>query len=173
MQQTILALGALMIIMTTAINFQRSIIMIQEVTYVREMESAALDISKFRIETIFNDTGFDENWNSETVLPSSTGVMTPSSNFGPDAGEATMADFDDVDDFHGFTELNVLHAIGQDTFRFNIDYFVSYIDPISGDTTSASTYAKQLTASVVSADSIGARVARAIFSQTTIVSEDV
>ena len=71
MQQTILALGALMIIMMTALNHQRSIIMIQEVSYAREMESAALDLAKLKIEEKLIETEFDAAWMGSTVFPTS------------------------------------------------------------------------------------------------------
>lgn len=172
MQQTILALGALMIIMMTALNHQRSIIMIQEVSYVREMESAALDLAKLKIEEKLIETEFDELWMGQTVFPSSPNDLTPAASFGLDGTEPVGA-FNDIDDYHNFTELNQLHAIGADTFRFNVSYSVYYIDTVTGDTTSTRTYAKQLTADVVSVDTLGTRVAKATFSKTTIISEDV
>lgn len=171
MQQTILALGALMIIMVTALNHQRSILMIQEVSYVREMEGAALDLAKKKTEEKLIETEFDEQWLGSTVFPSGPNLLTPTNSFGPD-GEA-VGTYDDIDDYHNFSELNELHSIGADTFRFNVNYQVSYIDIVTGDTTSAQTFAKQLTTNVVSVDSVGNRVARVFYSKTTIISEDI
>ncbi len=169
MQQTILALGALMIIMITALNHQRSVLMIQEASYVRELESAALDLAKQRIERRLIETQFDEQWLNQVVMPSSPTILTSSANFGLDGGDGTP---DDIDDFHNLSEL-VNHPIGADTFRFNVTYRISYINTTTGDTTSAQTFAKQITADVVSADTLGARTARATFSKTTIISEDI
>ena len=172
MQQTILALGALMIIMMTALNHQRSIIMIQEVSYAREMESAALDLAKLKIEEKLIETEFDAAWMGSTVFPSSPSVLTASNAFGLEGTEGVGV-YDDIDDYHNVTEFNWPHSIGADTFRFNITYSVSYIDTNTGATTNVPTYAKQLTADVVSADSVGSRTARATFSKTTIISEDI
>lgn len=169
MQQTILALGALMIIMITALNHQRSVLMIQEASYVRELESAALDLAKQRIERRLIETQFDEQWLNLAYMPASPNVLTPSANFGIDAGDTLR---DDIDDFHNVTE-SVNHVVGADTFRFNVSYAISYIDTATGDTTSAQTFAKQITANVVSADTLGTRIARASFSKTTIISEDI
>lgn len=169
MQQTILAIGALMIIMITALNHQRSIIMIQEVSYIREMENAALDLAKLKIEEKLIETQFDEQWLNRSVFPSSPNDLTPSSSFGLDGTETP----DDIDDFHGLTEFDWPHSIGADTFRFNISYSVSYINTTTGETTSTPTYAKQLTANVVSTDSLGLRFAQASYSKTSIISEDI
>lgn len=169
MQQTILALGALMIIMITALNHQRSVLMIQEASYVREMETAALDLAKQRIERRLIETQFDEQWLNELVMPSNPSILTSPANFGID-GDDTVPD--DIDDYHNFTEL-VNHAVGADTFRFSVTYSISYLDTATGDTTSAQTFAKQITADVVSADTLGIRTARATFSKTTIISEDI
>ena len=169
MQQTILAIGALMIIMITALNHQRSIIVIQEASYLREMENAALDLAKLKIEEKLIETQFDEQWLGNAVFPQNPSILTPTSNFGLDGTETP----DDVDDFHGLTEFDWPHSIGADTFRFNISYSVSYIDTATGKVTTAQTYAKQLTANVVSVDSLGLRNAVASFSKTTIISEDI
>jgi hypothetical protein len=172
MQQTILALGALMIIMITALNHQRSVLMIQEASYAREMESAALDIAKLKIEEKLIQTEFDDRWTTQTVFPSSATELTPAASLGPDPGE-TPATYNDIDDYHNFTETNVLHSIGADTFRFNITYTVKYVDLATNDTTSTQTYIKKITAKVVSVDSVGARVARAVFDKNTDISEDL
>ncbi len=172
MQQTILALGALMIILVTALNHQKSVIMIQEASYVREIESAALDLAKLTIEENLIQTEFDQNWLGEVVFPSSPTELTSANTFGPDSGETNKTLFNDVDDFHNFSETRT-HSIGSDIFNFNVSYEVSYINTTTGDTTSAQTYAKQLTAHVISTDSIGFRVARASYSKTTIISEDI
>ncbi len=170
MQQTILALGALMIIMITALNHQKSVILIQEVTYIREIETAALDVAKFRIEAILNDTGFDETRIGETTLPTDPSTLTASSDFGLEPGNTVR---NDVDDYHNVTETGVSHTVGDNTYNFNISYSVAYVNSTTGDTTSTKTFAKLITADVVSADTIGTRVAKATWSKTTIVSDDL
>ena len=168
MQQTILALGALMIIMITALNHQRSVLMIQEASYVRELEGIALDLAKQRIERRLFETQFDEQWLNQADLPASPNVLTAAADLGRDAGDVGR---DDIDDFHNVTE-RVNHVVGADTFQFNVSYSISYIDTATGDTTSTPSFAKQITASVVSADTLGTRIARASFSKTTIISND-
>lgn len=135
------------------------------------MESAALDLAKKKTEEKLIETEFDEQWLNSTIFPSSPSELTPTNGFGMDGDDAGL--FDDIDDYHNTTELNELHSIGADTFRFNINYQVSYVNIVTGDTTSTQTYAKQLTTNVVSADSIGNRVARVFYSKTTIISEDI
>lgn len=170
MQQTILALGALMIIMITALNHQKSVIMIQEISYIREIETAALDVAKFRIESILNDTVFDETRLGETTLPTDATTLTSTASFGLEPGETVR---NDLDDYHNFTETGVQHTIGDNTYRFDISYSVAYVNSTTGDTTSTQTFAKIIMADVVSNDTVGTRVARATWSKTTIVSDDL
>ena len=178
MQQSILALGALLIIMMTAINHQRSNFLIQEASYVRELESAAADLAKMRLETILNQVAFDENSVGITTLPGaptgmSVGLGPEGGETGPGPSDPGVGTFDDVDDFNNYQQL-YNHGISADTFRFQIDFTVRYVDPLNpGSTPAGPTFAKEITALVVSRDSIGTRGARVMFSKTTTIADDL
>lgn len=170
MQQTLLTLGALMIITMTSINQQRSNFIAVEGAYIREQENAAVDYATLRIENILNSLTYDEAMTdgSEPEL----GTLTLYGSFGPDAGENQESDYDDLDDYHGFSE-SISHALSADTFRFQVDYSVRYVDPSNpSQPTSASSMAKELTVSVVSRDSIGHRVARYEGAKITLASDN-
>ncbi|MEM8484157.1 MAG: hypothetical protein AAF564_01350 [Bacteroidota bacterium] len=158
MQQTLMTLGALMIITMVSVNQQRANYIAVEGIYVREQESAALDYASLRLENIENSYAYDEATTdgSEPDL----GTMSDGNSFGPDTGENNEADFDDVDDYHNFTE-SISHAISTDTFRFDVTYSLRYINPAAPSQQTASpTMAKELTVAVVSQDTIGFRVAK-------------
>lgn len=180
MQQTILALGALLIIMMTAINHQRSTFLIQEASYVREIESAAEDLAKKRLETLLNTRRFDESTPASfTSLPSNTNGMTAAGSLGPEGGESgpvnpldeDFGTFDDVDDVNNF-QHTVWHTISADTFRFQVSYQVQYLDATNNPSANA-TFAKEITAFVVSQDTIGARVARFSTSKTAMIADNM
>ena len=177
MQQSILALGALLIIMMTAINHQRSTIILQETAYLRELENAAADLAEMRLEMILNLTTFDEDTTPAvnfTTLPadvtglSSTFGPDESSEIGPVLSENHVGTFDDLDDFHNYQQT-FWHTIGADSFLFLIDYQVQYVDPTNGGMSTSRTFAKELITTVTSQDSVGMRVARVSFSKTASI----
>lgn len=166
MQQTILALGALMIIMLTAISHQRSAIMIQEMSYVRELENAALSAAKTRADSIFISTAFDERWVGREHIPDRPDRLTPSNQFGIDSGDTFR---DDLDDYNNLT-VSYSHVIAQDTFRFIMNHSVTYIDD-DGDPSNQFSFTKQIITEAVSVDTIGVRVPRASYQKTILISE--
>ena len=178
MQQSILALGALLIIMMTAINHQRSTLLVQEASYIREMENAAADLAEMRIESILNLASFDESTaGGITSLPGNTNSL--SNTLGPESGEAgpsdsqnTLGTFDDIDDFHGFQQ-SYWHTLGADSFRFVISYSVQYVNPSTGAAAGAPSFAKELSANVVSLEQIGPRSAQVTFSKLASISDDL
>ena len=176
MQQSILALGALLIVMMTAINHQRSTFLIQEVSYVREVESAAADLAEARLESILNQAVFDENTVGMTTLPSDASGMTATlgneaGEVGPGPSDESIGLFNDIDDFHLYTQT-FRHGISSDTFNFQINYSVRYVDPTNPDVAAGGpTFAKEITALVVSQDTIGSRIARVNFSKTATIAD--
>ena len=102
MHQTMLAMGALLILVTLTLNQQRAAFLVQKNAYLRELESAAADHARMRLHEI-TEMDFDEARVGMTTLNTNTNDLTPSLNLGPDPGE-TPANFDDIDDFH-ITEI--------------------------------------------------------------------
>ena len=159
-----------MIITMISINQQRSHFLVIEGTYIREQEHAALDYATMRLEHIANSKVYDEAMADGSAADVNN--MTTVASFGPDAGETKVEDYDDIDDFHEYTE-SVKHALSADTFRFEVSYAVRYVDPSNPSQPTASpTLAKELTVNVVSADTIGNRVAKYSGSKITIATND-
>ena len=173
MQQTILGLGALMIITMLSVQQQKASMMNLEGIYIKEMESAAIDYARMRTEQIVNSVAFDESRVGSTELDIDTQSLTAVAGMGKDSGESDEPDFDDLDDFHEFEE-EVIHVLSADSFRFNVSYEVQYINPLSPSSAPVSpTLAKEFSISVVAADSIGSKVAQYAMSKTILVTDNL
>ena len=173
MQQTILGLGALMIITMLSVQQQRVSMHTLEEIYLKEIESAAADYGIKRVEEIINASAFDETRLGSSDLDVDTQTLTSVGAIGPDSGENDVADFDDIDDYHEFEE-DVVHALSADSFRFNVTYEVKYINPSSPSSTPAApTLAKEFSIMVLSQDSIGTRAAQYTMSKTILVSDTI
>lgn len=173
MQQTILGLGALMIITMLSVQQQKASMYTLEGIYVKEIENAAADYAKKRTEEIVNSVAFDESRLGSSDLDVDTGTLTSIISLGPDSGENDQADYDDLDDYHDLEE-DIIHILSADTFRFNVTYEVNYINPASPSSTPLSpTLAKEFSILVVSQDAIGGRAAQFAMSKTILVSDNL
>ena len=173
MQQTILALGALLIITMLSVQQQRSSFMTLEGMYIREIENAAADYAKKRTEEIIHSTSFDESRTGSTDLDIDTGTLTGVGALGPDAGESQAISYDDIDDYHNYQE-QVVHVLSADSFRFDVTYTVEYVNPASPSSTpTGPTLAKEFSILVLSQDSVGSRAAQYSMSKTIIISDDL
>lgn len=168
MQQTILAIGALLIIMTTAMLYQRSSMLTHELAYIRQIEIAAEDAARMRLEGL-STLAYDESTVGATTTPTDLSILTPAASFGP---EFTDVIPNDVDDYHGFTDT-LLHVVSQDTFPFIIAYSVQYVDVITKNPTTSPTEAKELTANITSLTPIGSRQVNGVFSVLTVWSDNI
>lgn len=170
MQQTLFVLGSLLIIMIITVNQQRSIFMFQRNAYIREIESVAADFAKQQLEAISNSVGFDEARLGTVNFTTTTSDLTSVGSLGPDGAE-TAGSFDDLDDFDGHTET-IFHIVSQDTFRFQATYSVQYVDPSNpSNTVTSPTLAKEIVATVISLNPIGAMTANVTFSKTMIAAD--
>lgn len=171
MQQTILALGALMLITMMSVQQQRSSFMTLEGMYIKEIENAAADYAKKRSEEILSSVSFDESRTSSSDLDVDTATLTGVGALGPDAGENKEEKFDDIDDYNNYEE-QVVHVLSADSFRFDVSYSVRYVNPASPTSpATGATLAKELSILVLSQDSVGSRAAQYEMSKTVIVSD--
>lgn len=171
MQQTLLTLGALMIITMISVSQQRTNYMVVEGIYVREQESAAYDYAAMRLEHITSKLTYDESMSDGETDPDLS-ILSAVAAFGPESGESDSDDFDDIDDYHGFTET-IKHVLSADTFNFDVSYSVRYVDPSNPEVpTTSPTFAKELTVDVVSRDTIGMRVASYSGTKIKVASKD-
>ena len=171
MQQSILALGALMIITMLSVQQQRSSFMVLEGMFLRELENAAADYAKKRTEEILDSVSFDESRVSSSELDTDVATLTAAAGFGPDVNEDDVASYDDLDDYHTYQET-VTHVLSADTFRFNVSYDVRYVNPDNPSSTALTpTLAKEFSILVLSTDSIGTQAAQYRMSKTVVVSD--
>lgn len=170
-----LAMGALLILSTLTLNQQKSIIMMQQGAYVREMESAAADFAKKRLHEITSSAAFDESRLLLSFIDTDTTDLTLPMLMGTDPGEnpSDFTTFDDVDDYDGFSE-DATHTLSNEDYALRATYTVRYVKQNSTDTTSTSrSLAKQLIATVVTRDSVGYATARVTFKKTVALSDYV
>lgn len=144
-----------------------------EEIYLKEIESAAADYGRKRVQQIINTSAFDESRLGSSDLDVNTQSLTSVGAMGPDSGENDAADFDDLDDYHEFEE-DIVHVLSADSFRFNVSYEVKYINPSSPSSSPGTpTLAKELSIMVLSQDSIGTRAAQYTMSKTILVSDNI
>ncbi len=165
-----MTLGALMIITMISVSQQRSNFLLIEKAYVREQQNAALDYAAMRLEHITSSLAYDESMVDGD--DADVNLMTAKAALGPDAGELAPADFDDIDDYNGYTE-SVNHVLSADTFRFAVTYSVRYVNPTNPEQDTATpTFVKELAMDVVSRDTIGYRVAKYNGTKLSIATND-
>lgn len=172
MQQTMLALGALLILVTLTLNQQRSAFLLQKNAYLREMESAAADFAKKRLHEI-SIKDFDEARTGMDILDPGVTDLTTYADFGTDPGENVYNELtlDDIDDFHNHVDTTA-HQLNNEEFQIRASYSVQYVEPDGTSTqTTAPTVAKQVTVDAVTLDSAGAARAHVRFQKVIVVSD--
>ena len=164
-----LAMGALLILVTLTMNQQRAAFLVQKKAYLRELESAAADHARMRLHEI-TEKEFDEARVGMTTLNTNTIDLTPALSLGPDdAGEVNFVTFNDIDDFHLHVDT-MQRSLNDEIFTFRSTYSVRYVEP-NGDSTMTPTLAKEFTINVESLDSFGDARARVRFQKVIAVSD--
>ncbi|MBX2820500.1 MAG: hypothetical protein KTR29_12485 [Rhodothermaceae bacterium] len=172
MQQTILAIGALLIIMTTAMLYQRSNMLTQELAYIRQIEIAAEDAARTKLEGLAT-LAFDESIVVSSSIEPDPNTFTAAASFGLDAGESYPSIVDDVDDYHGIKDtIWQSISVNADSFRFVVDYSVQYITT-TGIVTTTPTNQKELIVEIESLDRIGTRQVKGTFTKLTSVNDNL
>ncbi|MEM8598886.1 MAG: hypothetical protein AAGF99_03100 [Bacteroidota bacterium] len=115
-----------------------------------EVEAAALDLALLWGNKV-KALAFDEaDVDATTIRPvANVDGLTPVAAFGPDATEATLADYDDVDDMHGLT-VQVEQPLGNGIYVFDVHVAVRYADPLDFERTGVAgpTTAKMVTLTI-------------------------
>jgi len=171
MQQTILAIGALLIIMTTAMLYQRSNMLTQELAYIRQIEVAAEDAARTKLEGLAT-LAFDETVVGSPGVVPDLNTLTASASFGLDSGESYPLIIDDVDDYHGIKDT-IWHSVSAnaDSFSFVVDYTVKYLTT-DNVVSAAQTTQKELIVDIESLDKIGTRQVKGIFSKLASIDDN-
>ena len=173
MQQTLLALAGITIMATLSLNQQRSIFLVQRSAYVREMESAAQDFARLRLQQIIETAAFDESVVGTSPPPATTANLTTVGQFGPESNDtnAGTTTFDDLDDYHNFSETQS-HLVNDSEFQFKATFTIRYINTAAPEAAAtAPTLAKEITAEVVSVDTLANAVPRVTLKQIVAISD--
>ncbi|MGI9174587.1 MAG: hypothetical protein ACR2GR_04650 [Rhodothermales bacterium] len=153
MKQTLLAFLAVTLISLYSINQRRTLMHTQNNVYAREIETVATDLALSKLAEI-SALAFDEkDVGVSDLLRTTTDSLTTAGSLGPELGE-TVADFDDIDDYHGYQSPDVLRRLNEESFRFQVDVQVAYVD-VSGAPAGGPTLAKQVTVQVRKDDHSG------------------
>lgn len=145
MQQTILALAAVLAFSFFALNQHRANASVEHEALGGEIEMAATELARAQLVEL-TSLIFDEGDVGTTGFRTNTTGL--STTLGPDAGESMVALYDDVDDFHGRITTVTSNWDGQ-PLRFRTGVIVRYVQPTNPDQTSATpTLAKEVSVTV-------------------------
>ena len=151
MQQTILALAAVLIFSLYALTRHESDAGRERITITTEVEMAAAALARERLHEI-ERRAFDEADVGRDGVRASISGLTPRNLLGPDAPEASEAAFDDIDDFHGSATADTSVWNGQMVlFRDSIS--VRYFNPADTTASPNQALAKEITVRVRAAPS--------------------
>lgn len=142
MQQTLFALAALAAFSVYALSRHQSDAALERGAVVHEIEQAALGVAREALGTV-SRLAFDQEDLTRTTLR----TTPPNSPLGPDPGETTAAQFNDVDDYHGYTEVRTV-PWGSGTLAFSLRYTVRYVNPQNPTETAVRSLAKEVAVEV-------------------------
>ncbi len=172
MQQTMLAMGALLILVTLSMNQQRSAFLVQKSAYLREMESAAADFAKDRLHEVTEQAFFDEARVNMTILDTGVSDLTPIASFGIEGAEnlADISTLDDHDDFDGFVDTTT-HQLNLESFEIVSEFSVRYVQASDGREATTPTLAKEVQIKATVLDRIGEAHAVARLQKMVVITD--
>lgn len=145
MPQTLLAVAAILIFSVYALTRHRDDAALERRSVTTEIEAAAENLARARLAEIAR-THFDEGDVGLTRLRTTPSTIP----LGRDAGETTLADFDDLDDFNdveavlGGPDVRAV-AVGRGTVQVRLRVAVRYVNPANPTAASATpTLAKEV-----------------------------
>jgi len=107
---SLLAIGAMFIFSLISLRFNSAVLQTTQLEVENKVYLTAFSLGDDLIEEI-KPRAFDE----ETLVFRSINLnqLTPSTSLGPDSGETSASDFDDIDDFKGYSKpISLPHAEG-------------------------------------------------------------
>lgn len=142
--QSLLAIGALSLFALVSVRFNSSVLQNLSTEVENKVYLTAFSLADDLIEEI-KQKAFDEEtveWKAITI-----GELSPKSMFGiKDPGETTVADFDDIDDYDGYSKpVSLPHAEG-----YTVQCVIEYVDINNPDNISGNSYAKRVQVTVAS-----------------------
>jgi len=140
-----LSIGAIVLMALASLRFNTTLLQNRTTEIENKVYLTAFSLADDLIEEI-KQKAFDEEtveWRAIT-----TDQLTPSNAFGPvDAGESSVYDFDDIDDYHGYNKaVSLPHAE-----NYTVTSTVDYVSASSPDVTSSlQTFFKRISVNVTS-----------------------
>ncbi|HYE95416.1 MAG TPA: hypothetical protein VD962_04355 [Rubricoccaceae bacterium] len=154
MQQTLLAVVALLVFGTVALTMHQNNATAEHRAVAGDVDMAASDIASAYLIRALGRAYDEADTDSAAGLRITTVGLT--TELGPEAGE-TLADFDDIDDFHGLATTDAISFEGT-ALPFDVSVAVRYVDPADPTRTSAvPTLAKEVIVTAVERDAAGNR----------------
>lgn len=121
--QQLLVIGALIILGSLVLTFNRSTQNVNTNNYFNIALIDATASAQSLLEGI-QTKAFDERTVSSNVT--STSALTAAASLGPDAGETIATQFDDVDDYKNYTEVDSFQQFGVFTLSVQVNYVQKY-----------------------------------------------
>lgn len=144
MQQTLLALAAILVLSIYAFSRQQESIDVERAAISSEVSLATAEVAR-DVMLKFEMYPYDE----QAVGRTGMSRATPMAHIGPEAGETVRADFDDLDDFDGASWVEAVPR-GADSLRFDVSVRVQFARTDNPDvTTTSPTSTKAVTVSVM------------------------
>ncbi|MCK9210380.1 MAG: hypothetical protein M0P61_06020 [Ignavibacteriaceae bacterium] len=140
--QQLLIIGALIILGSLVLTFNRST---QNVNANNLFNIALIDATASAQSLIegIQTKAFDEKTVSTNV--SSASELTTTGSLGPDVGETVTTQFDDIDDYKNYTEIDSFKQFG----AFSLSVEVNYVQKYSPETVSSTpTFLKKVDVTV-------------------------
>ncbi len=140
--QQLLVIGAIIILGSLVLTFNRSTQNVNENNYYNIALIDATASAQSLIEGI-QTKAFDEHTITSSI--SATSSLTANASLGPDAGESVPTQFDDVDDYKNYRDVDTFQQFGQ----FNVSVDVNYVRKYSPETVSSTpTFLKKIDVTV-------------------------
>ena len=145
--QTILTIFSLVILSRLILSINSTAL---DVGFTKDMAEYRITATSLgtSIQEQINGLAFDEATVDSTLLSSNKSLLADTTNFGPDAGESSVSDYDDVDDYQQYTETDSL----QNSAIFKIRVLINYCT-LSGNkfvVTAAKGFSKRIIVEVTS-----------------------
>ena len=145
--QTILTIFSLVILSRLILSVNTATLDVGFTKDIAEYRITATSLGT-SIQEQINGLAFDEATVDSTLLSSNKSLLADTTDFGPDAGESTPSDFDDIDDYQDYTETDTL----QNSAIFKIRVLINYCT-LSGKEfviTATKGFSKRITVEVTS-----------------------
>lgn len=139
-----LSIGAMALLALVSLRFNTTLLENRTTEVENKVYLTAFSLADDLIEEI-KQKAFDEETVEWRAIP--VDQLTSVENFGPDAGELTVNDFDDIDDYQGYQKSISLPHVENYSVMSTVDY-VSATDP--DEISSSQTYFKRITVRVTS-----------------------